>query len=121
MTLTQLPPAGEPKMAVSSRRCAAYTAVSHPEMSQELPPRRPNLRLEARHALRFTVRYRSPKDWRPASAMDLSGEGCRLRLGEVLSTGSELTVVLERLVTDGASAVSVEVPGVVMWSRLEGL
>jgi PilZ domain-containing protein len=90
-------------------------------MSQEAPPRRPNRRLQARHACRLTVRYRSKKDWRPATAMDLSGEGCRLRLGEDLSTGSELTVLLERLVKDGVSAVSVEVPGVVMWSRLEGL
>jgi hypothetical protein len=30
-------------------------------------------------------------------------------------------VLLERLVSDGASGLSVEVPGVVMWSRLEGL
>jgi hypothetical protein len=67
------------------------------------------------------VRYRSTRDWRPATAMDLSGEGCRLRLGEDLSTGSDLTVLLERLLRDGAGAVSVEVPGVVMWSRPEGL
>jgi PilZ domain-containing protein len=90
-------------------------------MSQEAPPRRPNRRLQARHACRLTVRYRTTKDWRPATAMDLSGEGCRLRLGEDLSTGSQLTVLLERLVSDGVSAVTVEVPGIVMWSRLEGL
>jgi PilZ domain len=90
-------------------------------MSQESPPRRPNRRLQARHACRLTVRYRSKKDWRPATAMDLSAEGCRLRLGEDLATGAELTVLLERLVRDGVAAVSVEVPGVVMWSRLEGL
>jgi hypothetical protein len=91
-------------------------------MSQEAPPRRPNRRLEARHACRLTVRYRNKKDWRPATAMDLSSVGCRLRLGEDLSTGSELTVLLERPVAAGAAAaLSVEVPGVVMWSRLEGL
>jgi len=90
-------------------------------MSQELPPRRPNRRLQARHACRLTVRYRSTKDWRAATAMDISAEGCRLRLGEDLSTGSELTVLLERLVGGGVSPVSVEVSGVVMWSRLEGL
>ena len=90
-------------------------------MSQETPSRRPNRRLQARHACRLTVRYRSKKDWRPATAMDLSAEGCRLRLGEDLSTGTELTVLLERLVTDGVASLSVEVPGVVMWSRLEGL
>jgi hypothetical protein len=84
-------------------------------------PRRPNRRLQARQACLLTVRYRTRKDWRPATAMDLSTVGCRLRLGEDLATGSELTVNLERLVGDGATPVSVEVPGVVMWSRLEGL
>jgi hypothetical protein len=67
------------------------------------------------------VRYRSKKEWRPATAMDFSSVGCRLRLGEDLSTGTELSVLLERPVGDGAAALSVEVPGVVMWSRLEGL
>ena len=90
-------------------------------MSQDSTPRRPNRRLQARHACRLTVRYRSDGDWRPATAMDLSADGCRLRLGEDLSTGAEMTVLLERLVTDGVAALSVEVPGVVMWSRLEGL
>jgi hypothetical protein len=90
-------------------------------MSDELPSRRPNRRLEARHACRLTVRYRSKKDWRPATAMDLSASGCRLRVGEDLATGAELTVLLERLVSDGVQGLSVEVPGVVMWSRLEGL
>jgi hypothetical protein len=67
------------------------------------------------------VRYRSKKDWRPATAMDLSAAGCRLRVGEDLQTGAELTVMLERLVSDGAQGMTVEVKGVVMWSRLEGL
>ena len=53
--------------------------------------------------------------------MDISTVGCRLRLGVDLATGSELTVMLERLAGEGATPVSVEVPGVVMWSRLEGL
>ena len=67
------------------------------------------------------MRYRSKKDWRPATAMDLSAAGCRLRVGEDLATGGELTVLLERAVSDGVDGLSVEVPGVVMWSRLEGL
>lgn len=53
--------------------------------------------------------------------MDISTVGCRLRLGEDLATGADLTVMLERLAGEGATPVSVEVPGVVMWSRLEGL
>jgi hypothetical protein len=90
-------------------------------MSQEPSPRRPNRRLEARRACLLTVRYRRKKDWRPATAMDISTAGCRLRLGEDLATGSELTVMLERPADEGATPASVEVPGVVMWSRLEGL
>lgn len=90
-------------------------------MSQDSTPRRPNRRLQARHACRLNVRYRNKKDWHPATAMDLSEEGCRLRLGEDLERGSELSVLLERLVSDGADGLSVEVKGVVMWSRLEGL
>lgn len=90
-------------------------------MSEDQQKRRPNRRLEARHACRLTVRYRSTRDWHPATAMDLSSAGCRLRLGEALRAGSDLTVTLERLLTDGAAALSVEVPGVVMWSRPEGL
>jgi hypothetical protein len=89
-------------------------------MSQEPSARRPNRRLQARQACLLTVRYRNKKDWRPATAMDISTVGCRLRLGEDLATGSELTVTLERL-PEGGAPVSVEVPGVVMWSRLEGL
>ena len=90
-------------------------------MSEDSPSRRPNRRLQARHACRLTVRYRSKKDWRPATAMDVSASGCRLRVGEDLATGGELTVMIERVVGDGADGLSVEVPGVVMWSRLEGL
>ena len=90
-------------------------------MSQDSTPRRPNRRLQARHACRLSVRYRTRKEWRPATAMDLSAEGCRLRLGEDLERGAELSVLLERLVSDGADGLSVEVKGVVMWSRLEGL
>jgi hypothetical protein len=90
-------------------------------MSEEPGARRPNRRLQARHACLLTVRYRTKKDWRPATAMDLSLQGCRLRVGEDLATGAELSVMLERLASEGAAAQSVEVPGVVMWSRLEGL
>jgi hypothetical protein len=90
-------------------------------MSQEPGARRPNRRLQARHACRLTVRYRAKKDWRPATAMDFSVQGCRLRVGEDLATGAELTVMLERLASETSAPLIVEVPGVVMWSRLEGL
>lgn len=82
---------------------------------------RSNRRLTARKACRLTVRYRSTRDWHPSTAMDLSRSGCRIRLGEDLSRGSKLTVAFETPLRDGARAVSVEVAGTVMWSRLEGL
>ena len=80
-----------------------------------------NRRLTARKACRLTVRYRSPSEWHPATAMDLSRNGCRLRLGEDLARGSEVSVMFETPLRDGAVALAVEVPGMVMWSRLEGL
>ena len=46
--------------------------------------RRNNRRLLARHACTLTVQYRSELGWHPATAMDLSRNGCRLRVGEHL-------------------------------------
>lgn len=80
-----------------------------------------NRRLTARQACRLTVRYRRGKDWRPATAMDVSRAGCRLRLGESLPRGSAVSVAFELPVKDGSRLVGAEVSGQVMWSRLEGL
>ena len=80
-----------------------------------------NRRFTARLACQLTVRYRAGKDWHPVTAMDLSNSGCRLRLGEDLPRGSRLSVVFETPVKDGSSALHVEVPGVVIWCRIEGL
>ena len=48
-------------------------------MSETSAPRT-NRRLTARHACHLTVRYRLGPDWHPATAMDLSMRGCRVRL-----------------------------------------
>jgi hypothetical protein len=85
------------------------------------PTGRTNRRLTARHACQLTVRYRSTHDWHPASAMDLAANGCRLRLGEELARGTEVHVVFELPLRDGSKALAVEVPGNVIWSRIEGL
>src|SRR5262249_60787593 len=90
-------------------------------MSDSAVPARPNRRLTARKACRLTVHYRSQNDWHPATAMDLSPNGCRLRPGEDLLRGSGVNVQFEAPLRDGAVALSVEVPGRGMWSRLEGL
>lgn len=84
-------------------------------------PRRTNRRLTARRACRLSVRYRSDSDWHPATAMDLSLQGCRLRVGEDLPRGGQLTVAFESLLGPGASSLEVQVAGTVMWSRREGL
>lgn len=83
--------------------------------------RRVNRRLAARLACRLTVRYKGGSDWRPATAMDLSPKGCRLRVGEDLPHGTRLELAFDALIRDGTTRPSVEVPGTITWSRLEGL
>ena len=90
-------------------------------MSDPAARRRSNRRLTARHACQLTVRYRRKKDWRPATAMDLSRNGSRLRVGEDLPRACVVTVPFERAAVNEAAAFSIEVPGTVIWSRLEGL
>jgi hypothetical protein len=80
-----------------------------------------NRRITARKACRLTVRYKFKSEWHPATAMDLSPSGCRLRVGEDLPRGTHLSVLFETPLRDGARALSVEVPGLVTWARLEGL
>jgi hypothetical protein len=82
---------------------------------------RTNRRLTARHACHFTVRYRLAADWHPATAMDLSLRGCRLRLGEDLARGATVAVAFESPPTSEGRTLEVEVRGLVIWSRREGL
>lgn len=84
-------------------------------------PRPVNRRVSARRACLLTVRYKSGKTWHPATVLNLSQSGCRLRLGEHLVGGSKVSVLFETPLRDGATALAAEVPGVVMWSRVEGL
>lgn len=80
-----------------------------------------NRRITARKACLLTVRYKANGDWRPATAMDISPYGCRLRVGEDVPRGIEVAVAFETPIRDGARAAAVEVPGRAMWARLEGL
>ena len=66
-------------------------------------------------ALRHSLR-----EWRPATAMDLSRLGCRLRTGEDLPRESKVSVRVEFRMAD-EPVLSVDGIGTVMWSRLEGL
>jgi hypothetical protein len=82
---------------------------------------RENRRNTARRACLLTVRYRVGKHWHPATVLNLSGQGCRLRLGEDLPGGTAVSVLFETPLRDGATTTSAEVEGSVTWSRLEGL
>jgi hypothetical protein len=88
-------------------------------MSETSAPRT-NRRLTARHACHLTVRYRLGPDWHPATAMDLSMRGCRVRLGEDLPREAAVVVAFESQPVDGRT-LEVEVAGAVIWSRREGL
>jgi hypothetical protein len=90
-------------------------------MSESPVPSRNNRRITARKACLLTVRYRALGDWRPATAMDLSPYGCRLRVGEDITRGADVAVVFETPIEDGMRSASVEVPGKAIWARLEGL
>jgi PilZ domain len=80
-----------------------------------------NRRVTARRACRLTVRYSAAHDWHPATVMDLSDRGCRLRVGESLARGGRLRVQFEVPLRDGASMPSVELRADVIWSRVEGI
>jgi hypothetical protein len=83
--------------------------------------KRPNRRITARIACRLSVSYATvPGDWRPATAMDLSRLGCRLRTGEDLARDLKVTVRVEFRTTD-EPPMAVDCLGTVMWTRLEGL
>jgi hypothetical protein len=90
-------------------------------MADTAVPSRTNRRITARKACLLTVRYKANDDWRPATAMDLSPYGCRLRVGEDIERGAAVAVVFEAPIQDGSKTASVEVPGTTMWARLEGL
>ena len=80
--------------------------------------KRPNRRITARIACRLSVSYAAiPGEWRPATAMDLSRLGCRLRTGEDLPRDKKVSVRVEFRMADEpvyqigdvAEAVGVEV------------
>ena len=83
--------------------------------------KRPNRRITARIACRLSVSYATtPGEWRPATAMDLSRLGCRLRTGEDLPRDRKVNVRVEFRMAD-EPVLTVDGIGTVMWTRLEGL
>jgi PilZ domain len=74
-------------------------------------------RSSTRRACLLGARYRVGAGWHPATLVDLSARGCRLRIGEDLPRGAAVRVELS---PRGAPA-PVDLTGSVMWCRLEGL
>ena len=68
----------------------------------------------------LVVRYRASGDaggeWRPASVLDLTQGGCRLRAGRP-PLAETLEVRFEALLHDGAKSATIEAPSRVTWSR----
>ncbi|MGD8895161.1 MAG: PilZ domain-containing protein [Acidobacteriota bacterium] len=90
-------------------------------MNENIDTSRSNRRITARKACLLTVRYKANGEWRPATAMDISPYGCRLRVGEDVPRGAAVAVIFEAPIRDGAEGATVEVPGRAIWGRLEGL
>jgi hypothetical protein len=90
-------------------------------MTSGAASQRPNRRLSARRTCLLSVRYRLGKDWHPATVVNMSSQGCRLRLGQHLERDTRLQVEFETPLRDGATALNADVEGTVTWSRLEGL
>ena len=74
-------------------------------------------RASTRRACLVGARYRVASGWHPATLVDLSARGCRLRIGEDLARNAAVKVQL----STKASETPVELSGTVVWCRLEGL
>jgi hypothetical protein len=91
------------------------------KMTNGAAPRRENRRLNDRRACLLTVRYKVDQHWHPATVLNLSTSGCRLRLGQDLPRDARVSLQFETPLRDGATAMNAEIEGTVTWSRLEGL
>jgi len=90
-------------------------------MTDAAVPSRANRRLTARKACLLSVRYRTTGAWHPATALDLSLGGCRLRVGEDLEPGTPIEVSLETNPPGGGAKASADVGGAVSWCHVDGL
>jgi hypothetical protein len=90
-------------------------------MTESAPPHRTNRRLTARKACLLSARYRTGGGWHPATALDLSTGGCRLRLGEDLAPGTPVVVSFETAPQDDGARSAAQVDGVVSWCHVDGL
>ena len=97
--------------------CVPYTSPFPMEESPDSKDSGIDRRSSTRRACLLGARYRVGAGWHPATLVDLSARGCRLRIGEDLPRGATVRVELS---PRGTSA-PVDLAGSVMWCRLEGL
>jgi hypothetical protein len=86
-------------------------------MRPSIADRRRALRL----ACALSVHYKAGPAWHPAAVLDLSDDGCRLRIGEDLAFGAPIGLRFQLAIRDGMTAHTAEVEGTVAWCRREGL
>jgi hypothetical protein len=96
---------------------AAYTSRFPMDDSTDSAANGIDRRSATRRACRLGARYRVGAAWHPATLVDLSARGCRLRIGEDLARGAAVRVQLSA----PRAAAPVELEGSVIWCRLEGL
>ena len=87
----------------------------------ESPSPRGNRRLVVRFACHLTARYQIKDQWHPATVIDLSRRGCRLRVGEHLARDAKVRVSFACQQAAEGKPHKLDAQGVVIWSRLEGL
>ncbi len=90
-------------------------------MTESAANYRTNRRLTARRTCHLAAKYSLKGAWHPAIVMDVSANGCRLRLGEDLPRGIAVAVRFECPPHIENAPREVEVSGQVIWTRLEGL
>lgn len=89
-------------------------------MKEKVAQRRTDRRVTARYACHLHVDYRADREWRRATVMDVSRNGCRLRLGEELERGTTVGVRFTHTGADGQT-LTAQAEGRAIWSRVEGL
>jgi hypothetical protein len=78
----------------------------------------PERRRRFRSFCLLVVRCRAAgDDWQPASVLDLTESGCRLRVSRQPPASTRMELRFEALLHDGVKSATIEVPARVTWCR----